>query len=88
VTFLAALAIGNYKQPVTHLCCAPGGREILVTREAAEKFGVEVTPTWATPVAVGVGILGLALALVIYRGRPNWPRAKAPQPGIVELPPS
>lgn len=58
--FLAALEIGSYKELDTHL---PGGAQVV------RKFGVEVTPAWAIPVAVAVGVLGLALAVLIYRGR-------------------
>ena len=61
---LAALWIGSYKQLDTHV-----GGQAVVTREVAKKFGLEMTPAWAIPVAVTVGVLGLALALLIYRGR-------------------
>lgn len=61
--FLGALWIGSYKQLNTHV----GGQ--IVTRDVARKFGLEATPAWAIPVAVAVGVLGLALAVLIYRGR-------------------
>jgi hypothetical protein len=51
---------------------------------------VLVRPDWAIPVAVAIACLGIALAVIIHRGRPNWPRhprAKPPQAGVFELPP-
>jgi hypothetical protein len=69
VALLAALRSGSYKELDTHVGSAPGGGPVLVTRQVAQKLGLEMTPAWAIPVAVAVGVLGLALAVMIYRGR-------------------
>jgi hypothetical protein len=58
--FLAALAVASDRQLDTRL---PNGAQVI------NRFGVEVTPAWAIPVAVTVGLLGFALALLIYRER-------------------
>jgi hypothetical protein len=62
--FLGAFAIGSYKELDTQVTL-PGGEQAQVVR----RLGVEVTPAWAVPVAVAVGILGLAVAALVYRGR-------------------
>lgn len=62
--FFAVFAVGSYKQLNTHITL-PGGESAQVVR----KFGVEVAPVWAIPGAVAVGVFGLALAILIYRGR-------------------
>jgi hypothetical protein len=69
---LAALEIGSYKELDTHVGSRPGGGPVLVTREVAQKFGLEMTPAWAIPIAVGVGLLGLGLAILVYRGRSEY----------------
>jgi hypothetical protein len=61
---VAAFAIGGYKELDTHVTL-PGGEQA----QAVRSLGVEVTPTWTIPVAVAVGILGLAAAVLMYRGR-------------------
>jgi hypothetical protein len=32
-----------------------------------------VRPGWTIPVAVAIACVGIALAGLLYRGRPNWP---------------
>lgn len=32
-----------------------------------------VRPGWTIPAAVAVACLGIAVAALLYRGRPNWP---------------
>jgi hypothetical protein len=49
-----------------------------------------VRPDWTIPAALAIACLGIGIATLLYRGRPNWPRhqrVKAPQAGIFELPP-
>ena len=68
--FLAALAIGSYKELDTHYGARGSATHgPVITKEVAEKFGLYMTPAWAIPVAVTVGVLGLVLATLIYRGR-------------------
>jgi hypothetical protein len=53
-------------------------------------YCIAVRPGWTIPAAIAIACLGIAIASLLYRGRPNWPRhprAKPPQAGVFELPP-